>query len=48
MTKVTEFIRQAEGNTLFSIEMIPPLKGQNINELLRQVGKSRYERKLVG
>ena len=37
MTKVTEFIRQAEGNTLFSIEIIPPLKGQNINELLNSI-----------
>ncbi|WAC09561.1 methylenetetrahydrofolate reductase [NAD(P)H] [Dyadobacter pollutisoli] len=37
MTKVTEFIRRAEGKTLFSIEIIPPLKGQNINELLNSI-----------
>lgn len=37
MTKVTEFIRQANGKTLFSIEIIPPLKGQNINELLNSI-----------
>ncbi|MCE7064315.1 methylenetetrahydrofolate reductase [NAD(P)H] [Dyadobacter sp. CY326] len=37
MTKVTEFISQAEGKTLFSIEIIPPLKGQNINELLNSI-----------
>ena len=37
MTKVTEYIRQAEGKTLFSIEIIPPLKGQNINELLNSI-----------
>ncbi|WP_439558985.1 methylenetetrahydrofolate reductase [NAD(P)H] [Dyadobacter sp.] len=37
MTKVTDFIQQANGNTLFSIEIIPPLKGQNINELLNSI-----------
>ncbi|MBE9464854.1 methylenetetrahydrofolate reductase [NAD(P)H] [Dyadobacter subterraneus] len=37
MTKVTEFIRQAQGKTLFSIEIIPPLKGQNITELLDSI-----------
>lgn len=37
MTKVTEFITQAQGKTLFSIEIIPPLKGQNINELLDSI-----------
>jgi len=37
MTKVTEFIEQAAGKTLFSIEIIPPLKGQNINELLNSI-----------
>lgn len=37
MTKVTEYIRRAEGKTLFSIEIIPPLKGQNINELLNSI-----------
>ncbi len=37
MTKVTEFINQAQGKTLFSIEIIPPLKGQNINELFQSI-----------
>jgi methylenetetrahydrofolate reductase (NADPH) len=37
MTKVTEFIRQAEGRPLFSIEIIPPVKGQNINELFNSI-----------
>ncbi|GLU55996.1 methylenetetrahydrofolate reductase [NAD(P)H] [Dyadobacter frigoris] len=37
MTKVTEFIHQAQGKTLFSIEIIPPLKGQNITELLDSI-----------
>ena len=37
MTKVTEFISQAQGKTLFSIEIIPPVKGQNINELLNGI-----------
>lgn len=37
MTKVTDYIRQAEGRPLFSIEIIPPLKGQNINQLLDSI-----------
>lgn len=37
MTKVTEHIRAAEGRTLFTIEIIPPLKGQNINQLLDSI-----------
>jgi methylenetetrahydrofolate reductase (NADPH) len=37
MTKVTEYIRQAQGKTLFSIEIIPPVKGQNITELLNSI-----------
>lgn len=37
MTKVTEFINQAKGKTLFSIEIIPPVKGQNINELFDSI-----------
>ena len=31
--KVTEHIKQANGKTLFSFEIIPPQKGQNIQEL---------------
>ena len=37
MTKVTEYIERAKGRTLFSIEIIPPLKGQNINQLLDSI-----------
>ncbi len=37
MTKVTEHIRAAEGRTLFTIEIIPPLKGQNISQLLDSI-----------
>ena len=29
--KVTEHIEKANGKTLFSFEILPPLKGQNIN-----------------
>lgn len=32
--KVTEHIREANGKTLFSLEIIPPLKGQHIGELI--------------
>ncbi|MBT8292413.1 MAG: methylenetetrahydrofolate reductase [NAD(P)H] [Eudoraea sp.] len=31
--KVTEHIENAKGNTLFSFEIIPPVKGRNIKEL---------------
>ncbi|WP_025763637.1 methylenetetrahydrofolate reductase [Dyadobacter tibetensis] len=37
MTKVTDYISQAAGRTLFSIEIIPPLKGQNIDELFSSI-----------
>lgn len=37
MAKVTDYINQAESRTLFSIEIIPPLKGQSIQELLNSV-----------
>ncbi|HEV7348065.1 methylenetetrahydrofolate reductase [NAD(P)H] [Telluribacter sp.] len=37
MTKVTEYISQSNGKTLFSIEIIPPLKGQSIVQLLDSV-----------
>jgi methylenetetrahydrofolate reductase (NADPH) len=37
MTKVTEYIQRAAGNPLFSIEIIPPVKGQNINQLLDSI-----------
>lgn len=35
--KVTEHIKQAKGKTLFSFEIIPPLKGQHIQELYNNV-----------
>jgi len=35
--KVTEHIKQANGKTLFSFEIIPPKKGQNIEELYNNV-----------
>ena len=35
--KVTEYIKQAEGNTLFSFEVLPPLKGQNIQTLFDHI-----------
>ena len=37
MTKVIDYISQAAGRTLFSIEIIPPLKGQNIDELFSSI-----------
>lgn len=33
--KVIDKIKQAEGQTLFSIEILPPQKGKNINDLFR-------------
>jgi len=35
--KVTEHIQQAKGNTQFSFEILPPLKGQNINEIFESI-----------
>ena len=35
--KVTDHIKKAEGKTLFSFEIIPPKKGQNINELYSNI-----------
>ena len=37
MTKITKYIQQAQGKTLFSIEVIPPVKGNSINELLANI-----------
>lgn len=37
MAKVTEHITNANGKTLFSIEIIPPAKGTNINDLLNSI-----------
>ncbi len=35
--KVTEHIESAKGNALFSFEIIPPLKGRNIQELYNNI-----------
>lgn len=35
--KVTEHIKQAKGETLFSFEIIPPVKGRNIQELYNNI-----------
>ena len=37
MTKVTDYIAQANGRTLFSLEIIPPVKGQNIEQLFSSI-----------
>ncbi|MCU0355891.1 MAG: methylenetetrahydrofolate reductase [NAD(P)H] [Cytophagales bacterium] len=37
MTKITEHIRQADGKTLFSFEIIPPLKGESIQILFNAI-----------
>ncbi|MEO1010688.1 MAG: methylenetetrahydrofolate reductase [NAD(P)H] [Bacteroidota bacterium] len=35
--KVTEHIKKAKGSTLFSFEIIPPIKGRNIQELYNNI-----------
>lgn len=35
--KVTEHLENAKGNTLFSFEIIPPVKGRNIQELYNNI-----------
>lgn len=35
--KVTEHINNANGNTLFSFEILPPLKGQHINSIFENI-----------
>ncbi len=35
--KVTEHIQKANGNTLFSFEILPPLKGQNIQSIFDSI-----------
>lgn len=37
MTKITEHIARASGKTLFSMEILPPLKGESINSLFRAI-----------
>lgn len=35
--KVTEHIRKAQGNTLFSFEILPPLKGDNVQSIYNTI-----------
>ncbi|MFT5672980.1 MAG: methylenetetrahydrofolate reductase (NADPH), partial [Polaribacter sp.] len=35
--KITEHIKKANGKTLFSFEIIPPKKGNNIQELYNNI-----------
>ena len=35
--KVTEHIKKANGNTQFSFEILPPLKGQHINSIFENI-----------
>lgn len=37
MTKITEHIRNANGKPIFSIEVIPPIKGDNLKNLLDNI-----------
>jgi methylenetetrahydrofolate reductase (NADPH) len=37
MTKITQYLEAAKGKTLFSIEIIPPMKGQHLGELVSHI-----------
>ena len=37
MTKITKYFEEAAGKTLFSIEIIPPIKGQHLVELMSHI-----------
>jgi methylenetetrahydrofolate reductase (NADPH) len=37
MTKITNYFEEAAGKTLFSIEIIPPIKGQHLVELMSHI-----------
>ena len=37
MTKISDYIRQANGKPIFSIEVIPPLKGDSLKNLLDNI-----------
>lgn len=37
MTKITTYLAEAKGKTLFSIEIIPPMKGQHLGELMSHI-----------
>ena len=35
--KVTEHLKRANGKTLFTLEILPPLKGENIKNLFNNI-----------
>ena len=37
MSKITQYLQEAKGKTLFSIEIIPPMKGQHLGELMSHI-----------
>ena len=37
MTKITSYLEEANGKTIFSIEIIPPMKGQHLGELMSHI-----------
>ena len=37
MTKITDHIKAANGKPIFSIEVIPPIKGDNLKNLLDNI-----------
>jgi methylenetetrahydrofolate reductase (NADPH) len=37
MTKITQYLQESPGKTLFSIEIIPPMKGQHLGELMSHI-----------
>ena len=37
MAKITEHIQNAKGETLFSFEILPPLKGESIDLLVNDI-----------
>ena len=37
MTKITQYLEESKGKTLFSIEIIPPMKGQHLGELVSHI-----------
>ncbi len=37
MTKITKYFEESAGKTLFSIEIIPPMKGQHLGELMSHI-----------
>ena len=37
MPRITEYINQAQGKTLFSLEIIPPVKGESIQALMQNI-----------